>query len=306
MGLTPDVQNLVVLSFAAQADRTLTRHEAPIQGSLERIDDAVELREQPLPDEATWATVRTRSSALFGLVPGEVLKGTTLTKLADELRAKATERRPVLSALAQALKPHVDALGISTSVDRLVTLRSAQTPLSDLAGSSEPLVAVVSFAKAELATSEGAVSRCLGSASDVRDAVSAAAWDIINTAISLTDRRKDAAAELRVKLVNALQADEHVVSLKPELRDVQTRASRLLAESVPPPPPPPPPGGGPEFTPPPPPSGEEVLDERESSTMNAHEAADLLEALRARVSETPDARLTIQWRLTRRRNGGGA
>jgi hypothetical protein len=226
----------------------------------------------------------------------------------------AAEKRPILNALAQALKPYLEAHGIVTSADRLVTLRSAQTLLSDLAGPSEPLAAVVTFAGAELSTSEAAVSRCLGSAADVRDAVGAAAWDIINMAVGLIDRRREAAEGLRTRLTNALQADEHVVSLKTELRDIQGRASRLLAESGSPGTPPPganqpsspsndpAPSAGPTAVSP----GEEVLDEHLSSTVDASEASELLETLRARVSETPDARLTIQWRLTRRRDGGGA
>ena len=61
MGWTRIAQNLIVLAFAAQADRTLLRHGAPAQVSLERIDDDVELHEQPLPDEDAWAKARERA-----------------------------------------------------------------------------------------------------------------------------------------------------------------------------------------------------------------------------------------------------
>jgi hypothetical protein len=310
MGLTPEVQNLVVLAFAAQADRTLLRNGGPAQVSLERIDDAVELREQPLPDETTWARARERAGALFGLTPGEVRKGTTLAKLAEDLKAKATEKRSVLAGLAQALKPHMDDLCLPTSAARLVTLRSAQALVAGLSEPGDALAVVTSFAGADLATSEAAVSRCLGSAAELRDAVTATAWEIINTAVSLTDQRRGAAEGLRARLAEALEADEHGLPLRPVLRDVQTRASHLLADTVQPPSPPPLPGG-PLIPPGPPPplplpAGEEVVEERARSALDATEAEGLLDGLRARVAATPGARLTIQWRLTRRKNGGSA
>jgi len=101
MGLQPKFQNLVILAFAAQADRTLVRNGAPVQASLERIDDAVELREDPLPDEFAWTKARERASALFGLTPGEVRKGATVTRLAADLKAKASEKRGQLTDLVR-------------------------------------------------------------------------------------------------------------------------------------------------------------------------------------------------------------
>ena len=302
MGLDTIVQNLIVLAFAAQADRTLLRRGAPAQASLERIDDDVELHEQPLPDEDTWQKARERAGSLFGLVPSEVRKGATLTRLAEDLRAAATEKRPVLTALAQALQPRAEAFGVTTAAPRLITLRSAQTLLGALVGAGDALATVTALASADLATSEAAVQRCLGSASDVRDAINAAQWDIISTAARLTDTRRVAAEALRARVLEALSEDEHVIPLRSALQDATTRASRLLAESVPPPPPTPPPPEPPP--PPPPPPGEEVIEERQAVTLGAADAGSTLEQLRGRVLATPGARLTLSWRLTRPKGGG--
>jgi hypothetical protein len=307
MGLQPDVQNLIVLAFAAQADRTLVRHGTPAPASLERIDGDVELHEQPLPDEATWTTARECAGALFGLAPSEVRKGATVTKLAAELKASDAEKRPVLVGLAQALQPRAEAFGVPTAAPRLITLRSAQTLLADLAGAGDALAAVMALADAELATSEAAVGRCLGSAADLREAVNAAAWEIIVTAAGLSDQRRAAAEGLRTRVAAALEADEHVAPLRPVLRDAQTRASRLLAEPVQAPPlvdpqtaPPEPPQL------PSPPPGEEVIDEHLSVSLGAADGAPILEQLRNRLMTTPGARLTVSWRLTRPKGGVGA
>src|SRR3989442_5340260 len=53
MGLPKDVQNLVILTFAAQTNRTFYRHGAPWEATLTNLPDDCELREQKLPDPAT-------------------------------------------------------------------------------------------------------------------------------------------------------------------------------------------------------------------------------------------------------------
>lgn len=305
MGLTQEVENLVVLAFAAQADRSLVRNEAPAQGSLERIDPAIELREQPLPDEVTWAKARNRAGALFGLAPGEVRKGATVAKLAQDLRDKASAARSGLSALGRDLTTRIDSYGLATGVPRLVTLRSAQALLGSIVAIDDALATVRAIAEAELVTSEAAVSRCLGSADPLRAAIGATSWEIINAALGLTDQRRIAAEGLRALLVEALEADEHAVPLAPVLKDIQARASRLLADSggTRPPPPPPPGGDPPPPPPPPPPADEEVVEQRQTDALGAAEASRLLDELSRRLASTPGAKLTLGWRLTRPKPG---
>ncbi|MGB8843780.1 MAG: phage resistance protein [Aliidongia sp.] len=310
MGLTPDVQNLVILAFAAQADRTLTRNGAPASVSIDRIEDDVQLHEQPLPDERVWAKARARAGALFGLTPGELRKGSTVSKLATELKGAATEKRPILAALGLALKPRIEAFGVPSAAPRLVTLRSAELLLADLCVSTDALTTIVALADADLATSEAAVGRCLGSAADLRDAIWLAPWDIISAAAGLTDQRQVAAEGLRARIRGALEADEHAEPLRPVLKDAQTRASRLLAETVPTVPPIVPIHAEEPTSPPPRPEpmpiGEELVEERQTQALDADDALVVIEDLRTRLSTTPGAKLTFGWRLTRPRPGGDA
>jgi hypothetical protein len=309
MGLQKSAQNLVILSFAAQADRTLLRNGVVVPGSIDRLEDEVELREQPLPDEDSWKLARERAGALFGLLSSEVRKGATVADLANKLKVAAAEKRLILTALSQALTPRCDAFGVPTAAARLVTLRSAQMLLTDIANASDALATILVLAGAKLETSPAAVSKCLGSAAEVRDAVNGAMWDVILTAAGLTDPQRKAAAEgLHTRVAEGLGADEHAASLRPMLEDARGRASRLLAEVVPPPPrpadpPTPPPEPPPPSPPPPPPPGEEVVDERQMLPLNAGDAAMLLAELQGRLTATPDAKLTIGWRLTRLKTG---
>lgn len=298
MGLTDEVQNLVILAFAAQADRTLLRHGSPASVSLERIDDLVELHEQPLPSESDWAKARERAGALFGLTPGEVRKGATVAALASGIKAKVAERQPQILALANALKPRVDEFGINLSSSRLITLRSAQSLLTGLAASGDALATINLFANAELETSEAAVGRCLGAAAAMTASLNGTQWDIITSAIGLTDHRRGAAEAIRQRLVETLDADEYALPLDPTLKDAQSRASRLLADTGHLP------GPSPTTPSPPPapsPAGEEVVEDRQTAALDQAAAENVLDELKAKLATMPTARLTLSWRLTRPR-----
>jgi hypothetical protein len=138
------------------------------------------------------------------------------------------------------------------------------------------------------------VSRLLAAVEDLLGVVSAAPWDIIDTAMGLRDQRRAAAQGLREKLAEALEADEHAVPLKPVIRDLQARATRLLTHTPPPRPRPP------EL----PPQDEEVVDEQPQMVLDAEEATVTLDMLRKRLTAEPGSKLTIAWRLTRPRQGG--
>lgn len=304
MGLEPKVQNLVILAFAAQADRTLARNGAPAQTSLDRIEDALELREEALPDEATWTKARERASALFGLVAGEVRKGANMAKLAADLKEKASTKRGQLADLLRELQPRAEALGVLATAPRLVTIRAAQTLVSDLTGATNPLKTVEVLATAGLETSEAAVSRLMAAIDDLRGTVSVASWGIIETAIGLDDHRRTAAEGLREKLAEALETDEHVLALKPVIRDVQDRATRLLADTGRRGVQPPPVSSPPPSTSQPPARDEELVAEQSNTVFSAAEAMTALDALRERLATEPASELTISWRLTRPRQGG--
>jgi hypothetical protein len=295
MGLSPEFQNLVILAFAAQADRTLVRNGAPASASLDRIDDTIELREQPLPSEDVWARARKRASDLFGIVPGEVRKGATVSHLSAALKERVDAMRPVLNGLATELCMRMENFGVTAdAAARTVTFRSATVFITELLAEADPLETINALSGAELLTSDAAVGRVLGSASTLSSYIAGMQWDVIEAAASLHDHRAVAAEAIRADVARTLEADEYVVPLQPVLQDAQTRAIRLLADTRRPP--------SPSPSPPPPPPDEIILDERASGSVAAVEAIALLDGLQKRLSAEPRATLTIGWRLTRRRD----
>ena len=304
MGLTAELKNLVILAFAAQADRSLVRNGVPAAGTVDRIEDSVELQEQALPDQATWDAAGRRAGELFGVVASELRKGATMARLAGELRTKAAEARPRLTRLSAALSARMTQFGVDPSAPRMVTLRSAQTLAASLSAATDDLGVVTGLAVASLQTSEAAVGRCLGSAEALLTAIETATWDIIESAAFLTDDRRLAAEGLHARLAEALHEDEHVQPLGVVLTEVQRRAAALLAQHRQPEPrPEPPPYAPPPPAPPSPspsPSPDEVVyAEGDLPALDAVAAGTLLEELRGKLSSVPGARMAIRWRLTR-------
>ena len=301
MGLTVELKNLVVLAFAAQADRSLVRDGAPAAGTVDRIDDAVELQEQALPDQPTWILAGQRAGLLFGLVASELRKGATMARLARELRTKAEESRPRLTRLSAVLSSRMTRFGVDQSARRMVTLRSAQTLIAALSAAADDIAVVTELATASMQTSETSIGTCLESAEALATSLDRATWDIIENAAFLTDDRRLAAEGLHTLLAEALREDEHVVPLGAALSEVQRRAASLLAQHRPEPAPSPRPDPPPYKLPPapPPPPGEVVFAEGDQPSLDATTATALLEELRSKLSSVPGARMAIRWRLTR-------
>jgi hypothetical protein len=220
-----------------------------------------------------------------------------VSQLAADLKARAAEKRSLLADLLRGLRPRLEGLGLPATASRLITIHSAQSLVSDLIGATNPLATIEALAAAALQTSEAAVSRLLAAAEDLLGAFSSTSWDIIEAAMGLTDHRRAAAEALRERLAEALEADEHAVALKPVLRDVQARATRLLAETRPNVGKPPP--SAPSSPPPPLRPGEEVLEERPQTVLDAAQAIQTIDKLRDRLTAEPTSKLAISWRLTR-------
>jgi hypothetical protein len=67
MGLPAEAQNLIILAFAGQTNRSFVRGNVPYLPSIDQMPDDLELREQTLPDPGDWETACKRAAALFGL-----------------------------------------------------------------------------------------------------------------------------------------------------------------------------------------------------------------------------------------------
>ena len=311
MGLPIELQNLIILTFAASTNRRFTMRGGPHEPTIDSVPDELELKEQALPNTADWETALLRASSLFGLTLGQTLNAANVGKLVDEVRQKAADKREAVARLVSQVRDRSARYAPGISGARQQSAESAQALLASLAQTAEGDV-VTTLANASLQTSEAAVSRSLGQAQVCADALGSGNWQLFDVVRDLVDHRRDAALLIMSRLTEVLTSDEHVVALKPRLEELARDAMRLLAVAAqapvtPPPAAPTPPGAGPTPAPPPvvmppapPANGPEVVDEKQQLHLSGAAAVTALDELKTLVTSERDLELTLSWRVQRK------
>jgi hypothetical protein len=231
MGLPKEAANLVILTFAEQTNRSFYEHGGPEDGSLVRLPDHFELREQRLPDEAAWSLAVQRAGSILGVVVSPLRKAGNVSALASQVKGKVGEHRAGCQGYARRLKEGLDRLNI-TEVPRLKTAQVVQA-LADRLHAAEGDAVVAALASAEVATSEAAMGTVLVKAGELAATLDAFNWEILDAVGRLTDDRRAGAAEVDRTVREALAADEQAVPLAPALKEAQSRAVRLLTQQPP-------------------------------------------------------------------------
>ena len=319
MGLPLELQNLIILSFAAMTNRRFILRGGPVEPSIDSLSDELELREQALPDAACWETAVKRAASLFGLTVSQTLNASNVGRLVDEVRREAGAKREAVGTLVSAVRDRATRYGASMA-GRVRTSESAQALLATLQAASDAEL-VQALASASTETSEAAVGRAMAQAQPVAQALNNAKWSIFDSMRNLQDHRQAAAASILSRLAEVLGSDEHVIALKPRLEEIERDAVGLLTMAAPTPPLPPtppvpplppqspviPPVPWPVMPDPAPftgngtsPSVTEVVEENEKMGLGTLEAATLLKDLQERLQGDPALELSLSWRLARR------
>jgi hypothetical protein len=317
MGLPLELQNLIILSFAALTNRRFIFRGGPVEPTVDSLADELELREQTLPDASHWTTAVQRAASLFGLTVPQTLNAANVGRLVDDVRREAATKRDAVGRLVVAVRDRATRYGASTA-GRVRTVESAQALLASLQASSDAAL-VQTLANASVETSEASVGRSMAQAQPVADALNNARWDIFDAVKELTDHRQTAAASLISRLVEALGSEEHVIPLKSKLEELDRDAVRLLTVVAPAPVPTPVAGGTaavatgttPEPLPPVPtpapftgagaaPAAPVLIEQAQQVDMDSEAAASVLKTLQERMQGDHELELSLSWRLQRR------
>lgn len=306
MGLPLELQNLIILTFAATTNRRFVMRGGPFEPSIDSLPDELELREQALPEAAHWQTAVQRASSLFGLTPAQVLNAANVGRLVDDVRQAATQKRDATARLVAQVRDRSTRYAPGAAGARQQTTESAQALLAALAQAAEGEVVAV-LASATLVTSDAAVGRTLGQAQACADTLTNTRWDLFDAMRDLQDHRRDAAASVLRRLSEVLTSDEHVMPLRSRLEELERDAMRLLTAVAPPAPasaPTPagtPPAPAPVALPPAPAAmGPEIVEEKQQLHLTGAAAAAALDDLKARMAKDQDLELTLSWRLQRK------
>ena len=237
MGLSRELQNLVILTYAEQTGRSFFRHNNPIDVSLKDIPIDCELREQKLPDEANWKLARQRAQDIFGISIAALRKASTVAELESKVQAKAKAALENCQGYVQALRESLEILKLSQASvgeaspegNRMSTASTTLAMIEQLSAAKDEDVVEV-LAGVAIATSEAAMAECLKKAANLTGTLEGISWDIFQGITDLTDERQPKAKTILNELTDAFKCDEHVKSLRLQLQQSQNQAVRLLTQ----------------------------------------------------------------------------
>jgi hypothetical protein len=234
MGLPREAENLVILTFAEQTNRSFFLHGAPFEATLTNLPDPLELREQKLPGQVHWDVAAQRAGSIFGVAVSPLLKASNVTQLATGVQQKVAAARRTCQTYCQRLRERLGKLEIDTAADRMQTAAAVLAVVERL-HEVEPGEVVGVLATADVATSESAMGECFSKAAELAARLDAKEWEILEATATLPDERKTAAEEIVNGIRQALASDEHVMQLAAALKEAQAKAVRLLTQPIPPP-----------------------------------------------------------------------
>ncbi|UFP93612.1 hypothetical protein [Gloeobacter morelensis] len=293
MGLPKEVQNLVILTFAKQMNLTFSPpgDTIALNVSLSNLSDFYELKEQKLPDEASWNRAIERAANLLAVSTSSLRNANNVQLLGEAVQKKARQVMDDCRKYAQALRRHLEQFGVPTDCDRMRTAAAVLALIERLNGTNVDGV-VTALTTAHIATSETAMQVCTQSAADLHAAMESASWELFEAVVTLTDERETMALAIRDKVLQALRADEYVVPLAPVLRENQAKAVGLLTAPPPPTAEPQPNETGLKTKPRP---GKRIVDQGTRANLELDAAGALLARLQKEAKAGRNVRLSISW-----------
>jgi len=235
MGLTAQLENLIILVWAQSTSHTFRLHGGPANPTVDRLENAWEIVPQPLPSEVDWETAYDRLASIFGVkLPTRQLSGFAVERASIELAKQVADHQSASNTLVEKVRSRGSELGIDgVGFPRLQTALAAQVLLDAVASAPDDVTRTEALAAAQVPTSELALGKSISSAQHIVAELDAAQFPIIVAAIA-----RPAGAHLGPELVAALAADELVTGLVPVLHHVQEEAIKLVTVTPPPTPPP--------------------------------------------------------------------
>jgi hypothetical protein len=298
-GITREVQNLLILVFAEQTNRSSFGGIGPSQPELGTLGDDLVLREQKLPDEAAWIAAQQRAAVIFGATPpSSFLSASNVSLLRETLQEKARELRAPASDLVSELRRWMVTFGVEPGgAPRLRTTEAVLGLVEELAA-AKPERALEAFTSATIATTAEAMGRSAGKTAEMLQTLRSAPADVLTGLQGISDDRRPDAEVILGRLRDALSRDELAAGLREAVdRAVKegitllTRRSRTAAEPAVTAEP------RPETERVKPAPGRKVIQQASREGLDAAAAAQLFAELEARLREQGERRLRIDWTI---------
>lgn len=237
LGLPRDVQNLVIVAYAAQSSRVFRENGGPVTPSLDRLDDGYEVVSPELPEQGEWDVARARAASVFGL--GDVNPAlSSFEALAARLRGEAASVGPASESLVAALEAKTTQFGVDEASARLASARAGRDLTRVLLHNEGPLDRIRAFASFPIG-SEQHVGTALKSAGGVALTLRSDNWSLL--AVALSRESEPGFQQVISRVRDSLAADEFASPLATIVTGAYADAVKLVQSPTQPVTPPPPP-----------------------------------------------------------------
>jgi hypothetical protein len=227
-GLPRLLEDLIILTFAAQTNRSFYLGGQPYPVSLEDLRDELTLREESLPSQSDWELALERVGYVFGEAPSRLLNAMNLQQLCSVVKQKASALKSDASGLVTALSDAAAKLDIEAADSkRTITARSAWQ-LFDVIERQHGQALISTIARTKLDTSAQAIGTSIKSARVVCDALPHVQWQLLHACRNASGARGAEGKKIWDKLCSAFKDDEYVTSLVAALKEAAQMATTLL------------------------------------------------------------------------------
>jgi len=230
-GLTVDVQDLLVLMWAAMTDRVLRRHGVKVPDpAIGALVPEMTLHEPVLPNDMEWTVALSRAKALFDVGSDEYhLSSAAVERVGGTVGNCIRERKQDVDGLVHRLEAHADVLGLDDVSPRLVGARRARDLVAVLNTADNELDRVRALAEFDLPEELAPLAHGITTAGEVSAALNGADWNLINKLSGLGGRTKVAVQALQ----HAGRAEQLHEPLRSALSAAAKAASDILIERTP-------------------------------------------------------------------------
>ena len=133
-GLPREIQNLLILVYADQTNRSFVRYEGNYTPTLDDLPNELELRQLDFPDLKDWEEAVPRVADIFGHAISKLLNASNLATLASKVNETLKQYRPDCDSLPDRLRLVLAKLGVSedeaAQADRVRTAKAVKALLA--------------------------------------------------------------------------------------------------------------------------------------------------------------------------------
>ena len=230
-GLPAEVQDLLILVFAAHTQFSFYLHGQVYQAKVGDLPDELELKTQRLPGEADWKEAMRRAGPIFGLAPRALLNAPSVAAFAADIRSTAEKDRQPCEQLISRLIDLERKLGITQPSARRRTAQATKQLIAAVLA-ADGVAVIEALARATVETSEPAMGTSRSSAGRQAEEIGRIQWRLLQMISQVQDHRKTEAASIWGDFKAAVEKDEYVAAIRDAITSAENRALDLLAPTA--------------------------------------------------------------------------